>query len=520
MSESSRIAKAASVVGAVTLLSRVLGFIRDAVIAWFLGAGFSSDAFIAAFRIPNLLRRLVAEGSLSSAFIPVFTEYIVNQSRSEAFHLARSAFGLLAAFLVILTIGGVLLSPWLVRIIAPGFIGEKLLLTVTLTRIMFPYIFFIGLVALCTGILNVLGHFAAPAFAPVLLNLAIIGAVILISPFLTTPVVGLAFGVLIGGLLQFVLQLPVMIRKGFRFREKTQIFHPGLKRVGALILPVVLGGAVYQINVVIGTLLGSLLDEGSITYLYFADRLVQFPLGVFAIAAATAVLPSLSRKAAGGEIDALRQTFGYALRLVFFITIPAMIGLIILREPIVALLFERGEFTIQATRLTAQALLYYSLGLWAFSATRIVAATFFAMQDTRTPVQMAIISIITNLILGVVLMEPLSHGGLALAATIASIVNFGLLVGALRLKLGELGWRSIARSLGRTLLCSGGMGLTVWATARLLLFSNSRTPIGLLEGIAGSITVGLVTYGALSLALKSPELGRVLIEVKKGISKK
>ena len=353
-----------------------------------------------------------------------------------------------------------------------------------------------------------------------LLNLAIIGAVVFISPFLTVPVVGLALGVLIGGVLQLALQLPVMVRKGIRFREQAKMLHPGLKRVGALILPVILGGSVYQINIVIGTLLGSLLPEGSVTYLYFADRLVQFPLGVFAIAAATAVLPSLSRQAAGREFDALRDTFGHALRLVFFITIPAMVGLIVLREPIVALLFQRGEFDAEATRLTAQALLYYSLGLWAFSAMRIVAATFFAMQDTRTPVQMAIISIIANIILGVILMKMLSHGGLALATSIASILNLGLLVRALKAKLGSLGWRSIAQSFCRTMSCSFGMGFTVWATARFLLPGGSGTLFGLLGGVAGSIATGLVIYGLISFAVKSPELDRVLTEVRKGIRKK
>jgi putative peptidoglycan lipid II flippase len=520
MSENSRVVKAAGVVGTATLLSRVLGFVRDAVIAWFLGAGFSSDAFIAAFRIPNLMRRLFAEGSLSSAFIPVFTDYVVKQGQPEAFNLARSAFKSLAAILVIVTICGILLSPWIVRFIAPGFGADKLELTITLTRLMFPYIFFIGLVALCMGILNVLGHFAAPALAPVILNLSIIGAVLIISPGLSTPVVGLALGVLIGGVLQLFAQLPVLIRKGFRFRKKAKLFHPGLKQVFVLIPPVILGGAVYQVNIVIGTLLGSLLAEGSITYLYFADRLVQFPLGVFAIAAATAVLPSLSRQAANREFNALRDTFGYALRLVFFITVPAMVGLIVLREPIVALLFQRGQFDAEATRLTAQALLYYSIGLWAFSAVRIVTATFFAMQDTRTPVKMAVISIGVNIILGMILMRPLSHSGLALATSIASIMNLGLLIRALRTKLGSLGWRNIARSFGRTLLCSIGMGITVWATARFLVPAESRTLAGLLGGVAGSIAAGLIIYGAISFLVKSPELSSVLAEAGKGIVKK
>jgi putative peptidoglycan lipid II flippase len=520
MPENSRVVKAAGVVGAATLTSRILGFIRDAVIAWFFGAGLSSDAFIAAFRIPNLLRRLFAEGSLSSAFIPVFTEYIVKQGQAEAFNLARSAFRLLGGVLIIAAICGVLLSPWMVRVIAPGFSADKLSLTITLTRLMFPYIFFIGLVALCMGILNVLGHFAAPAFAPVLLNLSIIGSVFFISPSLTPPVIGLAVGVLIGGFLQLALQLPVLTKMGFYFWKEAKMIHPGLKRVGTLIPPVILGGAVYQINILVGTLLGSLLAQGSVTYLYFADRLVQFPLGVFAIAMATAVLPSLSRQAATGDLNTLRDTFAQALKLVFFITIPATVGLIVLREPIVALLFQRGEFDAQATRLTAQALLYYSVGLWAFSAVRIVAATFFALQDTRTPVKMAGISIFANIVLGVVLMKPLAHGGLALATSLASMLNLGLLLVALRTRLGSLGWKSIAQSVCRSLLCSVVMGIAVHMAASFMIPDENSTLSGLIGGVAGSIGVGLCIYGAGSYMIKSPELSRVLVEAGKGIGKK
>ncbi|MGD9135644.1 MAG: murein biosynthesis integral membrane protein MurJ, partial [Desulfobacterales bacterium] len=289
MAETSRVVKAAAVVGSATLASRILGFIRDAVIAWFFGAGFSSDAFIAAFRIPNLLRRLFAEGSLSSAFVPVFTECVLKDGQTEAFNLARAAFRLLGCTLIIVTVFGILLSPWIVRLIAPGFSADKLSLTIRLTQVMFPYIFFIGLVALCMGILNVLGHFAAPAFAPLILNSAIIGSVFFISPALNPPVFGLAIGVLVGGIFQLLLQLPVLINKGVYFWQTAKIMHPGLKRVGVLIPPVIMGGAVYQINILIGTMLGSLLTQGSVTYLYFADRLVQFPLGVFAIATATAV---------------------------------------------------------------------------------------------------------------------------------------------------------------------------------------------------------------------------------------
>ena len=520
MSENSQIVKAAGVVGGATLMSRILGFIRDAVIAWFFGAGFSSDAFIAAFRIPNLLRRLFAEGSLSSAFIPIFTEYILKQGQAEAFHLARSAFRLLGAVLVITTIFGVLLSPWIVRLIAPGFSADKLSLTIILTRLMFPYIIFIGLVAICMGILNALGHFAAPAFAPVLLNLSIIGSVLFISPYLTSPVIGLAVGVLIGGFLQLALQLPVLIRRGFYFWQEAKMIHPGLKRVGTLIPPVILGGAVYQINILVGTLLGSLLDQGSITYLYFADRLVQFPLGIFAIATATALLPSLARQAAKGDLNALKDTFDQTLKLVFFITIPATVGLIILREPIVALLFQRGEFDVQATRLTAQALLYYSIGLWAFSAVRIVAATFFALQDTRTPLRIAGISIFANIVLGVVLMKPFAHGGLALATSLASMLNLGLLLGALRTRLGALGLKSIALSVCRSLSCSLVMGIGVRMAALVTVPDKNSTLTGLIGAVTGSIVIGLCIYGAASYIIKSPELNRVLVEARRGIGNK
>ncbi len=479
-----------------------------------------SDAFIAAFRIPNLLRRLFAEGSLSSAFIPVFTEYIVHNDQDGAFSMARSAFRLLSVGLFFVTICGLLLSPWIVRLIVPGFEAEKISLTVTLTRWMFPYFFCIGLVALCMGILNALGHFAAPAIAPVILNLSVIGSVFFIAPAMTTPVIGLALGVLIGGVLQLALQLPILVHKGFRFWNTAGLMHPGLKRVGIMIFPVILGGAVYQINIVVDTLLGSLLSEGSVTYLYFADRLVQFPLGIFAIAASVVVLPTLSRHAAARELDVLKNTLTHALKLVFFISIPAMVGLIVLREPIVALLFQRGEFDAVATQLTVQAVLYYSLGLWAFSAVRIVAAVFFALQDARTPVRIAIISITANIFLGIILMKPLAHGGLALATSLASMLNLGLLMYALSARLGPMGWKDIARSAGKAFFSSLVMGIVVWASARTFIASESETFSGLLIGVVASIGIGLGIYGVTSFVLKSRELSAVLTVAGKGIRNK
>ena len=520
MSENARVIKAAGVVGGATLLSRMLGFIRDAVIAWYFGAGFSTDAFIAAFRVPNLLRRLFAEGSLSSAFIPVFSEYMVNHDQEEAFCLARSALRVLSVVLILVTLAGILLSPWIVPLIAPGFSPEKMSLTIRLTRLMLPYFFCIGLMALCMGILNVMGHFAAPALAPVLLNLAVIGSVAFISPAMREPIVGAAIGVLIGGMLQLGLQIPFLIRKKIGLWRKARLMHAGLKKVGRAMFPVIIGGAVYQINILVGTLLGSLLSEGSVSYLYFADRLVQFPLGIFAIAASIAVLPSLSRQAAVRDYGELKATFAHALKLVFFITLPAMVGLIVLREPIVALLFQRGEFDAAATRLTSLAVLYYATGLWAFSAVKIVAATFFALQDTRTPAVMAIISIAANIIMGIALMKPMAHGGLALAVSLASALNLILLVHALRSRLGPVGWWDIAGSTARALLSAIVMGGVVWAVAKFFIPSVNDASGKLLAGVCACIVTGLCVYTLISSFIKSPEFTSLITEIMKGIGKR
>jgi len=502
-----QVTKAAGVVGSATLLSRILGFVRDMVIAGFFGAGMASDAFFVAFRIPNLLRRLFAEGSLTIAFVPVFTAYLENDGPSAAFLFARSAIRLISILLALSAVIGILLSPVIVRIMAPGFMvfPEKLELTITLTRFMFPYIFFIGLVALCMGILNALGHFAAPAMAPVMLNLAMILAVLCLSPHLEQPVFGLAIGVLLGGLLQLLLQVPFLLRKGVIFWEKASLFHPGLKRIGTLMLPAVFGAAVYQINILVGTLLASLLPEGSVSYLYYADRLVQFPLGIFAIAAATAVLPSFSKYAATGNTAALSDTFGYAMRLVSFITIPSMVGLIILREPIIGLLFKRGAFDSQTTSLTAEALLFYGIGLWAFSAVRIVVALFYALQDTRTPVKTAAISIGVNILLGIALMWPLKHGGLALATSLASMVNLCLLIQALRKKVGMLDWRQILKSVQKTLFCSAIMGIAVFLTGTIAIPQAQLTFGKLLMGVCVSILIGIGSYMGCAMLVKCPE---------------
>ncbi|NNF99763.1 MAG: murein biosynthesis integral membrane protein MurJ [Desulfobacteraceae bacterium] len=520
-SENTRVTKAAGTIGSATLISRIFGYVRDMVFAYFFGTGLISDAFIAAFRIPNLLRRLFGEGSLSIAFIPVFTEYLLRSGKPEAFKLAGAAIRLLSVILVFIVIAGVLASPFIVHLIAPGF-GQRpdqLNLTILLTRIMFPYIFFISLVALCMGILNSLGHFAGPAIAPVLLNLAMIGAMFAGWAFTDSQisrVVWLSIGVLVGGVLQLALQFWVVIRYKIEFWRHTSLFHRGLKRVGVLMVPATFGAAVYQINILVGTLLASLLPAGSISFLFYADRLVQFPLGVFGIALATAVLPSLSRQAAAQNYKSMKETFAHGLRLVCFITIPAMIGLIVLREPIVAVLFNRGAFDDSSTRLTATALLYYALGLWAFSAVRIVVSTFYALQDTKTPVRIAVISLVANVILSIILMRPLLHGGLALATTLSSILNLGLLLYMLRRKMGQMGWRAIIASLLKTLLSASAMGVMVYLIVRLIFPDGFHDRLRLMIGLPVCILSGMAGYAFICYLMRSPELKTVMALTRRG----
>jgi putative peptidoglycan lipid II flippase len=492
-------------VALATLLSRLLGFVRDAMIAWCFGTGFGSDAFLAAFRIPNLFRRLFGEGTLSSAFVPVLTETLWKSGHSEARSLAAAAARVLAGLLIILCLAGMAACPWIVRLMTPGFAGAKLELTVSLTRIMFPYLFAAGMAALCMGALNVFGNFAAPALAPALLNIAMIVSMLAAAPLGGRPEYGLALAVLVGGAGQLALQVPFLVRHRLQVWRRARAFHPALTRVARLMVPAVLGGAVYQINVLVGTLLASFLPEGSVSYLYYAERLLEFPLGVVALAGATAVLPSLAREAAAGDAEALRSTFGYAFRMVSFITLPAMAGLILLGEPMVVLLFQRGEFGTESARLTSQALSYYAIGLWAFSAVRIVVAAFFALQDSRTPVRVAAMSILANMVLGAALMRPLAHGGIALAASLASFLNLALLLLALRKKLPAVDWRAMGASLGRSLFSTLVMAAGVEFTARTVMGNRPATSVG----VAACVVTGVLIYAGAALVLRSPELAGI-----------
>ena len=465
--ETRSVVKAAGVIGVATFSSRTLGFVRDMVLARLFGATPAADAFFVAFRIPSLLRELFAEGSMSSAFIPVFTEYRTMRTKQEAWELASAVFTTLLTIVTFVTVVGILAAPWFVQILAPGFQAnpEKLALTTLLTRVMFPYLFFISLAALAMGILNSVRAFAVPAFSPLFLNVFIIGCALYVSPHLQEPIIGAAIGVVAGGAAQFIMQLPSLKLRGLLFGFRFAPGHPGLRRIGALMVPSLLGLSVTQINLTVSTILASFFAGGP-TYLFYGMRLIQFPLGIFGVALATAILPTLSAQAARGALDELRTTLGFGLRMILFIIMPAMLGLILLRQPIVHLFFEHGTFTAHDTAETALAVLCYSVGLWAFGGVRIIVSAFYSLQDTRTPAISAAIAVGANLVFSLLLMSSLGAAGLALATALAAMVNGGILVAVLHRRLGGVEWGSVGRSSLRVLIASAPLVvICAWVAA-------------------------------------------------------
>ncbi len=511
MTENRKITKAASTIGLGTLLSRILGFLRDVVIAHFFGAGMAADAFFVAFRLPNLWRRLVGEGSLTISFIPVYTEYLYQRSEEETREVAHIAFTLMGLILLAITFFGILFSPVLIQVIAPGFtqIPEKFELTVTLNRIIFPYLFFMGLFALSMGILNSHRHFLAPALAPIFLNISIILSVLLLFTTFQRPVMTLAIGVLAGGLIQFLFQIPFLWQRGITFRFNFDFRHPAIQRIGRLMVPGIIGTAVYQINVFIDTFFASFLPGGSVSYLFFADRLLEFPLGIFAIAIGMASLPSLSGLASQGRVSEFREALYFTFRLTSFISIPAMVGLIALKTPIINLLFQRGLFDYTATVMTAKALLYYALGLWAIAGVRTLVPAFYALKDTWSPLKIAILCLVANVLLNTlfILFTPLGHAGLALATSLSSILNLLLLSRRLRQKLAGIEiWKGMKPMISM-FLCSLPMGTIAYLIASLRDWTTGGENLMKALLLLGAIGAGVGTYLLSAFATKSEELG-------------
>jgi len=491
-------------IGAATLASRVLGFARDMLVALAFGAGPITDAFFVAFRIPNILRRLLAEGALSTAVIPVFTDYAVNHPRSELVRMLRA---ILAAALLVLgvtTLVGVLAAPWLLSVIAPGFSepGQRDL-AVLLTRVMFPYLILVGLGALAMGVLNSQGRFFVAALGPAVLNLGMIAAVLLLARRLDPPIVALAIGVLVGGVGQLLVQLPGLRALGLLVPPSRELRHPALGRVARLLLPAVFGLAAVQVMVFVNTLLASLLPAGSISFLYYADRVMEFPLGIFGVALASASLPAMSRQAAAGDTRGVAATLNFALRLAVYVSAPATVGLALLSVPITRVLFEHGRFGADDTAATAVALVWYAVGLVGFAGARIAAQAFYAIAEPGTAVRLGALAVAINVVAAVALMGPLGHAGLAGASSLGAYVNLLGLLWAGRRRFGRLGGRALAASVLRTALAC--VPLALWCL--LILWAGGATG-GLARQavwVAIAIGGGAVLFVATSAALGSPE---------------
>jgi putative peptidoglycan lipid II flippase len=450
-----RLIQSTSIVSGMTLLSRILGLARDMVFARFFATSLVMDAFLVANRIPNMLRRFFAEGAFAQGFVPVMAQYREKHNHAETREFVDAVAGTFGLVLFGITLLGVIAAPVLVAIVAPGFIGDdgRFELATMMLRFTFPYLLFVSLTAFAGGILNTYGRFAVPAFTPVILNVVLIAAAIWWAPALEEPGMALAYGVFVAGVLQLLFQIPFLIRIRAMPRPKWRIAHAGVRRVMTLMLPAIFGSSVAQINLLVGGIIASMLGVGKISLLYYSDRLMEFPLGLFGIALATVTLPYLSRQYANESHDEFSATIDWSMKLVLLVAVPAAIGLIVLAEPLVATIFYGGNFTADDVRMTALALQAFSIGLVGFSYVKILAPAYFARQDTRTPVKFGLVALGVNFVLSISLAWYLTsigyagnHAGLALAISIAALLNAYLLYRGLRrdgVVTHSAGWRNL-----------------------------------------------------------------------------
>lgn len=494
--------------GSLTFLSRVLGLVRDIVVGTVFGPGAATDAFFVAFKIPNFMRRLFAEGAFSQAFVPVLSEYKEKRSQDEVRQLVADTAGVLGLVLLLVTALGIYFAPQVARLFAPGFIDDpaKLALTVTMLRWTFSYILFISLAACAGGILNTYGRFGPPAFAPVLLNLCMIAGALWLTRYFELPIVALAVAVFIAGILQLLMQLPYLAGLGLLTLPRLRWSDPGVRRILRLMGPAVFGSSVAQINLLVDTVLASFLITGSVSWLYFSDRLVEFPIGIFGVALGTVILPRLSSEHAAASPERFSATLDWALRWVVLIAVPATLALLMLAVPLLATLFHYGEFTERDVFAASLSLVTYGSALAAFMLVKVLGPGFFARQDTRTPVKFATISILINMVLSSTAVFFLhdtgyGHAAVAFATGLAQMVNAGLLFWGLR-RLGvyqpSAGWRVLRRQV---LLATMAMGLVLLWPAWQLQFWLDAAAWQRIAALALVVVAGAgVYFGALWLA--------------------
>ncbi|MGB9711831.1 MAG: murein biosynthesis integral membrane protein MurJ [Dissulfurimicrobium sp.] len=508
--------------GPVTIavfLSRLLGLVREQVIAWLFGAGMATDAFVVAFRIPNLLRDLFAEGALSSAFVTVFTEYETRRSREDAARLVNNVFTCLVVVVSVIMFIGMAFSGELVRLLAPDFvlIPGKLELTTHLAVIMFPFLLLVSIAALFMGILNTRRHFFIPALSSSFFNLGSIAVGVIFAYLLPKwgipAIFGMAIGTLAGGLAQLVIQIPLFLRENLSIRPLIDLKDPGLRRIARLIIPAIVGLSAVQINIFVNTNFASRCAEGSVAWLSYAFRLMQFPIGLFGVAFSIVTLPAVSRLAALRDIDALGHTLVSSLIMAFALTVPAAIGLWILAGPIIRLIFEHGRFTAFDTIMTAEALRYYAIGLIAYSAVKIVVPVFYALNDTRWPVIVSFTTVLLNIVTISMTIDRLAHKAIALSTSITVTLNFILLAMILYKKMGHYPVGRLFSGLGRICLAGAVMGV-------LLLFMESyyrpsNNPIILTFQITGYVAAGTAIYAVMLFVLRLPEFREVSAAIRR-----
>jgi putative peptidoglycan lipid II flippase len=498
--------KTTALISSLTLISRVLGLIRDALIALSFGVSSQSDSFFIAFRPFDLVRKLFSEGILNISFIPIFSKVLVNEGKIKAASLFFSFFSFLTIAATLFMLLSVFFAPVIIKIIAPGFIefSYQSQLTIILFKIMLPYLWLILISSLCMGVLNSFGNFAIPGFAPVIFNLVVILFTIIITDFFKIPVMGLALGVTMGGVIQLAIQIPYIVDLGMLKTSLFLFFHPHVIKIIKIMIPSMIGAASYQINIMAASFFASKLDEGSVSFLYYADRLVQFPLALFAVSTAMVLLPQLSQKAAAGLTDEIADLFSNAVKLVFFITIPAMAGLMALDEQIVSLLFGHGAFNESAINQTSDCLFFLSLGLWAFTGGRLFVTLYYSLSNIKIPFYSGLLTIGLNLIFCFILMESLGLKGLVLSVSLSAVIGFTVLLvnipGVVKINKFE-----IIVSACRSLFLSAIMFFIVQQAAGFIpLPGDSILWFG--TGVVVCILVGILFYFIVNYLLSSPEI--------------
>ena len=513
--------RSAGFIGVATAASRVLGLVRDQVLAHYFGAGHAMDAFNVAFRMPNLLRDLFAEGAMTAAFVPTFTRYLTIRGREEAWRLGNLVISALAGVTLILAVLGMIFAEPLVTLFASKYatVPGKLELTVSLARIMFPFLTLVALAAACMGMLNSLRRFFVPALSPAMFNVGTILTVLPLVPLLRAwgyePIYAVALGTLIGGALQILIQWPLLHREGYRYRPAMDFRHEGLRQVLALMGPGTVGLAAVQVNILVNTILATDPRLGhAVSWLNYAFRLMYLPIGLFGVSIATAALPSISTFAAKDDRAGMRRTVSSALRLMLMLNVPATVGLVVLAEPIIGLLFEHGLFTASDTAATAQALVFYAPGLIGYSAVKIAAPTFYALHESRTPVIVSAVTVGLNIGLNLALVRLMGYRGLAFGTALAAIFNAGSLLFILRRRLGGIDGSRIAVASFKVLLASGAMGLAAWATDVWLTgLLGTPTALTRLVSVFGAIGAAMVALAAAARTLRIAEFNEAVAMV-------